>query len=175
MQSLHTFADWDSGSIPNWREGVVLARLRGRGIVTMTTGLSPSVEGAGPGSRGGVMDVINERERDRKPAADGGQRERKRERDATNRTLVGGDERVWFKYQVTLFHEHFKITLHKFICDDGQLDKTVVLRAASGLFLYVVTRCHLVALWGKSYCMQNPTQHLVRLKVTDHRKFDFIF
>lgn len=38
----------------------------------MTTGLSPSVGGAGPGARGGVMDVINERETiGRKAAADG--------------------------------------------------------------------------------------------------------
>lgn len=42
-----TLTDWDSCSIPNRREGVVLARFRGRGTVTMTTGLSPSVGGRG--------------------------------------------------------------------------------------------------------------------------------
>lgn len=34
VQCLRTFVDWDSGSIPNWREGVALARLRGRKGVT---------------------------------------------------------------------------------------------------------------------------------------------
>lgn len=60
MQCFHTFNDWGSGSIPKWREGVVQARLRGRGMVTMTTELSPSV-GAGRDLVGGVMDVINEK------------------------------------------------------------------------------------------------------------------
>lgn len=143
MQCFHTFTDWDSGSIPKWREGVVQARLRGRGMVTMTTGLSPSV-GGGAWFGGRRGNECYQWEGDYWKAATDVAEEWEREREKRRRKhWLKEMKKCHLKYQVKLSWIFFKITyISLFVTRHGQVDKDVALRAASDFFLFLKKCSH---------------------------------